>query len=48
MTYRDAVEKIAQFEYELKMVVEKGSNDLVILRPEDAAELLEALNTTAQ
>jgi len=48
MTYRDAVEKIAEFEYELKLVVETGSNTPVILRPEDAAELLEALNTTAQ
>lgn len=44
MTYKDAYEKIEQFKFELKMVVEKGSNDLVILRPEDAKELLEAFN----
>ena len=44
MIYKDAYEKIEQFKFELKMVVEKGSNDLVILRPEDAKELLEAFN----
>ncbi len=44
MTYKDAYEKIEQFKFELKMVVEKGSNDLVILRPEDAKELFEAFN----
>lgn len=42
MTHKEAQEKVDQFMFELRMVVEKGSNDLVILRPEDAKELLEA------
>ena len=45
MTYREAVEKLDIFEAELKNAAEKKLP--VRLSPEDAAELYEALNITA-